>query len=1259
MADIREFPPAPEGTPVSNFVHLHVHSDYSLLDGCAKLDSLIARAKELNMPALALTDHGNMFGVLNFEHICHKNGINPIVGCEFYCTEDHTKKQNTRYGKHNYHLILLCENETGYKNMCWLNSKSFCDEGSLYYGKPRIDFEMLKQYHEGIICLSACVAGELPQAVINGNMEDAEEVALRYKELFGPDHYYIEIQNHGLPEEKIAAEGMIKIARKLDIPLVVTNDIHYINKDDAEAQLALNCIGRKNLLDDPQSAEKSMGGADKISEWYFKTEEEMRLLFPDIPEAYENTIKIANMCNLTIHQYKTPELKDCLPRFELPKEFQTHEDYSKNQDDYVRYIVEKGLKERYPEITPEIRERAEHELGIIFKMGFSGYFLIVWEFINWAKSTWDNVNNKPKPYIPIGPGRGSGAGSLVAYSMGITDIDPFRFNLIFERFLNPERVSMPDFDVDMDFDYRQDIIQHTRDLYGDPQVGHIVTFGTLKPKNCLADVGRILDIPLNIVAKVKACIPDSPKAKLKNAFEEPNEKFPDGGKLIPVAKDPMGTIGLQPQVFERWINLCKKLEGMNRNTGLHASGMVIGLTELPDWAPVFKDAKTGEVAVQYTMDIIEPCGLVKFDYLGLKTLSLIRYAEDIINRHKKPEEPVFVTANVSETDSETFDLFDRGDSVAVFQFESPGMQKILRQVKPRCIEELVALNALYRPGPMDYIPQYIDGKWKPETIHYPDPCLEGLLKETYGVMVYQEQVMLVSQKIAGFSLGASDELRRAMGKKKPDVLMKKKNDFIEGALKQGFTEKHADDIFEIMIPFAGYGFNKSHAAAYTVLAYRTGWLKCHYPAAFMAANLTNELTSTDGVPQYIEESKRMGLTVVPPDINESYSEFDAVGDRIIFAFRGMKGMGKEAADAIVNERNKNGPYKSFMDFLERCIPLQETSTDSETGKVTKKSLLNSKSVEVCIKTGAFDKLGQNRPTLLLNMEEAIKYVNDKNNGTDNGQGDLFGDTDEKVYADFQFKEVPDLPTMEKLNLEMEVIGCYVSGHPLDDYKDVIKKCVTLTSTDMVRASQEAAIEKASLQANGANSWAARNTGKIHTVLGFLHDLHIIRTKKGTGPEMAFAKLQDYSGEIELTFFPSVWNDKVDKNSGQITKEGLYRKIKDQTITAFKGKVEAKENFEDGAPALLVESLEDANSLKEKSIQEVHISLESNFHDEKAIAEIKEFLFEKSGNCSVYFHLKTQQGMYIVKGNQQLLVASDPDTLYELESFPLVERVWTA
>ena len=562
MADIHVFPDAPEGTPESKFVHLHVHSDYSLLDGAVKLDSLIARAKELRMPALALTDHGNMFGVLNFEHICHANGINPIVGCEFYCTEDHTKKENTRYGKHNYHLILLCENETGYKNMSWLCSRAFTDEGSLYYGKPRIDFELLKQYHEGLICLSACVAGEVPQAIAAGKLDDAEATIKRYKELFGPDHYYIELQNHGLEIQRQVNPKLIELARKLDVPMVVTNDIHYLNKEDAEAQDALRCISFKKLLDEPH---ESMG--EGRTEWYFKTEQEMRELFPEIPEAYENTLKIANMCNLTIHQYKTQELKGCLPRFELPKEFQTHgDDYAKNQDDYVRYIVEEGLKKRYKEITPEIRERCEYEIGIIFSMGFSGYFLIVWEFINWSKSTWDNVNNRPKPYIPIGPGRGSGAGSLVAYCMGITDIDPFRYKLIFERFLNPERVSMPDFDVDMDFDYRQDIIQHTRDLYGDPQVGHIVTFGTLKPKNCLADVARVLGIPLSIVEKVKKCIPASPKAKFKDAFSAPTEKMPDGGQLIPIAEDPVSTIGLDKPTFDRWMKLCKKLEGLNRNS---------------------------------------------------------------------------------------------------------------------------------------------------------------------------------------------------------------------------------------------------------------------------------------------------------------------------------------------------------------------------------------------------------------------------------------------------------------------------------------------------------------------------------------------------------------------------------------------------------------------------------------------------------------------------------------------------------------------
>ncbi|MCI6799235.1 MAG: DNA polymerase III subunit alpha [Spirochaetia bacterium] len=1223
MADIHIFDPAPEGTPVSNFVHLHVHSDYSLLDSCAKLDNLIAKAKSLNMPALALTDHGNMFGVLNFEHICHANGINPIVGEEFYVAYgSHLEKNDVPYSRkgedgerhaHYFHLILLCENETGYKNMSWLSSIGYTE--GLYYGKPRIDFELLEKYHEGLICCSACIAGELPQLLLAGRDDEAKELALKYKNLFGKDHYYIEIQDHGLEEQKIVNKKLIALARELDIPLVATNDVHYVEKEDAVAQDILRCIGFKKLYNEPH---QTMGGSGNCN-WYFKTENEMRQLFPDCPEAIDNTIKIANMCNLTIPQYKTQELKDCLPRFKLPDEFCTHgDDYKSDQDDYVRYIVEEGLKKRYKEITPEIRKRAEYELGIIFQMGFSGYFLIVWEFINWAKSTWDNVNNKPKHYIPIGPGRGSGAGSLVAYAMTITDIDPFKYGLIFERFLNPERVSMPDFDVDMDFDYRQEIIQHTRDLYGDPQVGHIVTFGTLKPKQVLADIGRVLNIPLSEVNMLKKCIPDSPKATLKSAFSPPSEKFPDGGQLIQYKDDPR-----YQQLFE----LAFKLENVNRNTGLHASGMVIGLTALPNWAPVF--VAEGKVAVQYTMDIIEPCGLVKFDYLGLKTLSLIRYAEDIVNKHKKPDEPDFLTSEVSETDEKTFDLFCRGDSVAVFQFESPGMQKILRQAKPRRLEELVALNALYRPGPMDYIPQYIEGKWKPETIHYPDPCLEDILKETYGVMVYQEQVMQVSQRIAGFSLGGADMLRRAMGKKKPEVLMGKKKEFIEGAIKQGFTEQHAADIFEIMIPFAGYGFNKSHAAAYSVLAYRTGWLKAHKPAEFMAANLTNEINSTDGLPFYISESRRIGIPVDPPDINRSDKTFDVVDGRIVFGLKGIKGMGDAAATVIIDERNANGPYESFIDFVERAgIKV-----------VDGKRAVNNKAIEVLIKTGAFDKFGINRPTLLQNMEHAIDYATEKHLGAESGQVSLFEESGEKEFVDFTFEEVEDLPTMEKLNLEKECIGIYVSGHPLDDYRKIIEQSATLTSENIEREAKIAKSQKEQTSSQGQNSWQMRNSGKTYTVIGMIQELKLIRTKKGD--EMAFATLQDFNGTIDLTFFPKTWGT-------------IRQQVHTDAVYAFKGKLDASNE----EPSVLVDSLEDISSLQINSIHEVHIQLDKNLKDEFEIQELKNFLFGTSGNCLVYFHIETAEGLFTIKANSQLTSPCNKEFLDALADIPFVKEVWT-
>lgn len=1226
MADYHEFPACPEGTPKSNFVHLHVHSDYSLLDSCAKLDDLVAKAKRLNMSALALTDHGNMFGALNFEKLCHVNGINPIVGEEFYVAfGSHLEKNSVPYSHKGedgdrqaryFHLILLCENQTGYKNMCHLSSIAYT-EGTWY--KPRIDFELLEKYHEGLICLSACIAGELPQLLLAGKDEEAKEMALKYKNLFGKDHYYIELQDHGLEDQKTVNKKLIALSKELDIPLVVTNDIHYIEKEDWEAQDCLRCIGfKKNMTE----AHQQMG---EKHEWYFKTEEEMRLLFPELPEAYDNTMKIANMCNLTIHQYKTQELKGTLPRFELPKEFQTHEDYTKNQDDYMRYLVEEGLRKRYPKITPEIRQRCEYEMGIILKMGFSGYFLIVWEFINWAKSTYDNLHKCPKPYMPIGPGRGSGAGSLVAYCLTITDIDPFRYKLIFERFLNPERVSMPDFDVDMDFDFRQDIIQHTRDLYGDKKVGHIVTFGTLKPKNVIADVGRTLGIPLSEVNMLKSKVSENLKTKLKNCFEPANEKFPDGGQLAEYRHDPR---------YEKLFDLAIKLEGCKRNTGLHASGMVIGLTELPDWAPVFMDSKTGKVGVQYTMDIIEPCGLVKFDYLGLKTLSLIRYAETIINKHKKEDEEVFDCSKVSETDEKAFELFRRGDSMAVFQFESPGMQKILRQFQPEKLEDLVALNALYRPGPMDYIPNYIDGKWKPETIHYPDPCLERILKETYGVMVYQEQVMQVSQRIAGFSLGGADMLRRAMGKKKPEVLMGKKKEFVEGAIKQGFTKEHAEEIFEIMIPFAGYGFNKSHAAAYSVLAYRTGWLKANYPAEFMAANLTNEISSTDQLPIYIEESRRMGISVDPPDVNRSDAIFDVVDGHIVFGFKGIKGMGDTAAHAIVKEREENGPYKSFLDFLERLLNVKEEIIDEETGvKKGEKLSINKKAIEVLIKCGGFDNLGQNRPTLLANLEKAFSYTEKKLSGGEDGQISLFENTDEKVFADYKFEEVEDCSKMDKLNMEKELIGCYVSGHPLDDYRKAFEKA-TLNSKTLER---EAKISK-NMQSAETTSWRRNQNSKEYTILGMLTELRTIITKKQTS--MAFAKLQDFYGQLDLTFFPKTW-------------EELSSKVEKDKIYAFRGKLDTSRD----EPSFIVDGIEDPEVLQNRAIAEVHIQLTEGFTDEKQIFNLKEFLFGNSGNCSVYFHMNAGNYSYTIKANSQLSSPGTKEFIEALKLQPFVKEAW--
>ena len=1145
----------------SNFVHLHVHSDFSLLDGAVSVKKLVAKAVELGQPALALTDHGNMFGAIVFYKACNEKGIKPIIGCEFYVAAgSRFEKKETPNGKKYYHLILLAKNETGYRNLILLCSKGYTE--GMYY-KPRIDEELLSQHTEGLICLSACIAGELPVLLLAGEFEKAETHVRKYREMFGSENYFIELQDHGIKDEKKVSKLLIETARKLGVPLVVTNDIHYAEKKDAEAQDILVCIGTKKLLTDTNRM-KFEG-----SEFYFKSEEEMAKLFPEYPEAMLNTMRIADMCNVTI-----PKPGPILPIYEIPDGFNSKEDY-------IRSLAEEGLKKRYAEITPEIRERLEYELSIVIKMDFVGYFLIVWDFINWAKN-----NN-----IPVGPGRGSGAGSILAYAMRITDIDPLKYNLLFERFLNPERASMPDFDVDFCFERRQEVIEYVRQKYGDENVGQIITFGTLKAKAVIKDVGRVLNVPLADVNAITKLIPDKPitdgvkNVSLKYALD-----------VIPELKEKAKEQGFK-ELFEKSLIL----EGSNRNTGLHAAGIVIGKTALTDYVPLYKDSKTGKVATQFTMDLIEDCGLVKMDFLGLKTLTLIKHTEDLI-RKRGGQWADFSVAKIDYSDKKTFDMLSEGKAAAVFQFESQGMQNILKRAKPEKMEDLIALNALYRPGPMDYINQFIESKFDRSKIKYPDPCLEDILSETYGVIVYQEQVMQVAQRIAGYTLGQADILRRAMGKKKIEVMKAEKEKFIAGAVKNGFSKNDADRIFEILIPFAGYGFNKSHAAAYSVLAFQTAYLKAHFPAEFMAANLTNEITSTDKMPEYIAEAEKMGLKILPPDINQSDAYFSVSEDgNIIFGLMGIKGVGLQAASELTEERDKFGKYKSFLDFLER--------NDLHTQ--------NKRSLEVMIKTGCFDSLGQPRSMLMLNMEAAVAYVTRKKENSATGQGSLFEGSGIKEFSDFVFDGVEDFPKKEKLRLEKELMGFYISGHPLDEYRKVIDNSETLNISHIARAVSK----------------------KKYVLVGMLTGVRAHQTK--TGKTMGFGTFEDLNGTIDLVFFPEAW-------------EKFRPKLVPETVCGFSGTIDTtREN----SSSFLVEEVIDINSLQQKALSEVHIELDENTASEKELVRLKDFLYERSGSCDVYIHAKAKGCDYIVKASPQLKVPSTSDFVEELKMQAGSAQIW--
>ncbi|MBN1686259.1 MAG: DNA polymerase III subunit alpha [Spirochaetales bacterium] len=1138
---------------MQEFVHLHNHSDYSLLDGAASVPSLVNQAVKFEMKHLALTDHGNMFGSINFYHECKKQGINPIIGCELYVStgsrfEKTGSEQKNRY----HHLIALASDETGYRNLMRLSSIGYT-EG--FYYKPRVDNEVIEKYSEGIIATSACINGAIPAAVIEGRFDEALSLAGRYREIFGKDRFYLELQDHGIPEQRTANRGLVEISAKTGIGLVATNDVHYTLKEDARAQDVLICIGTAKKLDDTERMKF------KSEEYYLKSQEMMIRLFSEAPSSVANTLEIAEKCNLAV-PFPGPQLPD----YTIPEGFSSPKEY-------LKHLTFKGLERRYGEVTDRLKERAEYELEIITSMGFTGYFLIVWDFIRFALERG----------IPVGPGRGSGAASLVAYALNITNVEPFKYDLHFERFLNPERVSMPDFDIDFCYERRQEVINYVTEKYGENRVGQIITFGRLKAKAVLRDVARVLDFPYAEADNIAKLVPAGPKVKLADAvesdprlksFESENGKY---GDLIAISK---------------------KLEGLNRHASTHAAGIVIGKSDLTDYVPLYRDTKTGSISTQYTWEQLEDCGLVKIDFLGLKTLTLIKNAENLV----KLSRPEFEIDKIPDDDEATFALLGEGKSTCIFQFESSGMQNILKRAKPSRIADLIALNALYRPGPMENIDQFIDSKNGKQAIRYPLPQLESVLKETYGVIVYQEQVMEIARIVGGYSLGQADILRRAMGKKKADVMEVEKKGFIERAQKQGFSEKQATDIFDLLIPFAGYGFAKSHAAAYAELAYKTAYLKANFPAEFMAANLTNEIYSTEKLAQYIGECKTMGLEVLPPDINLSDKNFTVVNGRIVYGLMGLKNVGSGAVDEIIAARTEKGAYTSFLDFLEKADL----------------RVINRKVVETVIKAGLFDSMGVNRATLMANLDRMIEFVAGKKELAQVGQASLFDGSEGETVDIFNLEKTAEWDVMDLLSFENEIMGFYFSGHPLDSHKTKWQRAVTIDLSSPENLSGE----------------------KMQSIIGLVRSVREIQTRRGS--RMAFVQIEDYNGSIELVVFSDCW-------------EKHRELLKTDSVVGVQGRLDTSR----GDPKLIVERVMDPEALPDVAPSEVHIKLVGTKCEETQLVNLRSFLIDRRGECTVFLHTPSGSNGHevVIKASPHLCVSHANEVLEEIRCLPEVEAVW--
>jgi len=1111
---------------MTQFVHLHNHSDYSLLDGACRIDDLIAAAVKENMPAVALTDHGVMFGAIEFYKKAKKAGIKPIVGMEAYIVTkgsrfDKETQATERGGKRGayHHILLLSKNEAGYRNLIKL-----CSAGHLegFYYKPRIDSSILREYSEGIIATSACAGGVVSAHLINGDDRLAYEAAEIYKDIFRDD-FYIEIQNHGIDREAIVREKAPQLAKELGIKLVCTNDVHYLKQEYAIAHNVLLLIPNASSTNTPDYTELRY----QTDQVYFKTTKEMLELFKDFPEALSSTLEVAEKCNLELDLSGNH-----MPKFPIPEGSGVE-----TLDDYFEKLSREGFARRYPNPMEEVRQRLEHEIGVIRKMGYAGYFLIVQDFIAAARDMG----------ISVGPGRGSAAGSVVSYSLGITNIDPIKYDLLFERFLNPDRVSMPDIDVDFSDDKREQVINYVREKYGQESVSQIITFGTLSSRAVLKDVGRVLGIPLSTIDSITKQIPvELGKVRpLSEALESVAEL-----KWVKESNDPK---------INTLIDVSLTLEGMNRNSGMHAAGVVIAPGNISDYVPLYKTPST-EVMTQYDMKDLETAGLLKIDFLGLRTLSVIDNALELI---KTGHHVTIDLESIPEDDPATFDLFARGDTVGVFQFESSGMQDWLRKLKPTAITDLVAMNALYRPGPMEMIGDFIERKLGTQQISYIHPKLEEVLRETYGIIVYQEQVMKIATEIAGFSLAKADLMRRAMGKKDKNQMADLKREFVEGAIANGTAKKVAGDIFDLIEKFASYGFNKSHSVAYSVLAYQTAYLKAHYRAEFMAATLSSEIGDTDRIVKLIEDCRSAGIRVLPPDVNESAMDFAVSTNSIRFGLCAIKNVGEGAMQSVVSAREQNGPFVSLFDFCSR-LDLR---------------LVNKKCLESLVQAGAFDSMGLNRAQFFENVERAAAFGLSVQNHAMNGQGGLFDESESSSGSQAHqphLTEVPLWSESEKLSREKSVLGFYVSGHPLLKFKQEVN-------------------EFANVHLGALEGFQSGRTVKACGIV-----TGVKRKIDKRNNTMAFVSIEDFTGKCECIVFSDA-----------------FSKYQDVLVPDAMVMVTGKGELSGDTLKILVSEVVPIERVREKFTKSVILSMNLRDLKEDTIMKLKHLMEQHEGNCSCY------------------------------------------